>query len=179
MPRSVPVTPAQDDPVIGPVLEREVSWVVIDATGAQRLRWDAVSYVMSQSPLLWPIGLLARIYGAIGLGDPTYKLIGDSRKGFGAVTSRLLSPIAVDVRLGLPIKVGLAVIIAFCFLWNMAHLSPAAQSWTKVNPLNSVGYATGFTQKWTMFAPAPPTRDAFPVFAGGHMRVFPIMQLHL
>ena len=163
LPRSVTIAPAQDDPVIGEVLEREVSWVVVDASGAQRLRWDAVAYVMSQSIILRPVGWLARLYGLIGLGDPTYKLIGDSRKGFGALTSRMLTPTRSIPALSWPVRAGLGLIIAFCFLWNLQGLDGARRPLDAIPIAGDLGQKAGFTQRWQMFAPSPPTLDGFPV----------------
>lgn len=164
LPRSVAVTPAQDDPLIGEVLEREVSWVVIDQSGAQRLRWDAVAYVMSQSRILKPFGWLARLYGAIGLGDPTYKLIGNSRQGLGAFTSGMLTPVQTVPLLSWPAKILLGAAIAFCFLYNMQNLGGAVQPFGEGSPIKQVAQKAGFTQRWIMFAPTPPTNDGFPIF---------------
>lgn len=164
LPRSIPVTPAQDDPVIGEVLEREVSWVVIDATGAQRLHWDAVAYVMSQSLILKPFGWLARLYGAVGLGAPTYRLIGNSRKGLGAATSRLLTPTPTIPTLGAPTQVALWLVIAFCFVWNFQHLGGVFQPLPKDVLIATTAQKAGFTQRWQMFAPSPPIIDGFPIF---------------
>ena len=165
LPRTVPVQPAQDVPAIGEVLEREVSWVVIDADGRQRLRWDAVVYVMTRSRLLLPFGWIASIYGATGLGDPTYKLIGDNRRGFGAFTSRLLSLIDVMPHLNLPVKGFLVCVIAFCFVWNVSQLEQTPDIISEDSAIARVGFAGGMTQRWTMFAPSPPARDGYPVLA--------------
>ena len=43
------ISPAQDHAEIGPVLERENSWVVVDEQGTQRLRWEALVFVVKQS----------------------------------------------------------------------------------------------------------------------------------
>lgn len=178
LPRTVLVTPAQDDLMIGEVLEREVSWVVIDKTGVQRLRWDAVVYVTSQSLILRPLGWLAWLYGAIGLGDPTYKLIGNSRKGIGAFTSRMLTPVQAIPLLSWPTKTLLATVIAFCFLYNLQGLGGALQPFSETSSIKHAAQKAGFTQHWKMFAPTPPTHDGFPIFearndAGVRLDIFP------
>ena len=164
LPRNVSIAPAQDDAVIGEVLEREVSWVVIDANGGQRLRWDAVAYVMSQSRVLKPFGWLARLYGLIGFGDPTYKLIGDNRKGFGTLTSHALTQTQTIPQLSKPAQIGLGAIILFCFLWNVQGLGGTVQPFKELTQVKSVAQKSGFTQRWMMFAPSPPTLDGYPVF---------------
>ena len=165
LPRCVTVTPAQDDPKIGEVLERETSWVVIDHQGDQRLRWDAVVYVMSQSVVLRPFGWLVKAYGMIGLGDPTYKAIGDNRKGFGAIISRLLSTTKTIPQLNVPVQIGLGLVMIFCLFWNIQGLRGSFQPLSDLQQISRTAQSAGFTQRWTMFAPSPPTLDGFPVFA--------------
>ncbi|MEM7269337.1 MAG: HTTM domain-containing protein [Pseudomonadota bacterium] len=160
LPRSIQIEAAQDTPEIGEVLEREVSWVVIGHEGAQRLHWDAVAYVMMRSRLMRPFGLLSAIYGASGLGKPTYDLIGRNRMRLSVFTKGLKAP--KPYALGAPLKIVLGAVIAYSFLANLRH------HWTPAEAVAETGYeiadAMGFTQKWDMFAPLPPTRDGFPVW---------------
>ncbi|MGB0412527.1 MAG: HTTM domain-containing protein, partial [Pikeienuella sp.] len=167
LPRDTPLRPAQDHPEIGPLLERETSWVVVDHTGQRRLHWDAVAYVMRQSPLLLPIGWLATIYGLIGLGRPTYDLIGNSRGALGRISAVVLRPRTTLFTLSLPMKALAVCAILFCFGWNMR----AVVGWSVTSPLFpqpviEFGRAFGWTQHWNMFAPAPPPKDGYPVAIG-------------
>lgn len=155
----VPVRPAQDHPEIGPLLEREVSWVVVDATGRRRLHWDAVAYVTRQNPLLAPIGWLAWGFGAVGLGRPAYDLIGRRRKALGRVTRWLRPPRRLVPRVGPAVSVFLGVVIVFGLLWNLRpHVGDLIPG-----RIAAAASAAGLTQDWTMFAPAPPAEDGVPV----------------
>ncbi|MEX2517992.1 MAG: HTTM domain-containing protein [Paracoccaceae bacterium] len=166
LPRAVPIRPAQDDPRIGALLERENSWVVVDGSGRERLRWDAVAFVMRQSPLLRPLGWLAGLYGAVGLGRPTYRLIGNSRGALGRLTGALFRPRAVIFRPGRAVSSLLALVIALCFGWNMReHFKDAAESGPYGVAVQRAAGAFGFTQRWSMFAPYPATADGYPLIA--------------
>ena len=161
LPEGVSVRPAQEHPEYGPILEREVSWIVVAPDGARRLHWDAVVYVMSQSVLLKPFGWLAALYGAIGLGRPTYDLIGRSRARLGLAT-RLLTPASARPRpLGAPTAVFLCLVIAAVFFWNMRHVSPRVDEAFPA-ALEQSMFRIGLNQKWGMFAPTPPTDDGYP-----------------
>lgn len=167
LPRETPLRPAQDHPEIGPLLEREVSWVLVDHTGARRLHWDAVAYVMRQSVLLAPFGWAATVYGWIGLGAPTYRLIGDSRGVLGAVTNLLLRPRMTVFSLSTPARIIVIAAILFGFGWNMRHVVGwSASSAAFPAPVLETGRALGWTQYWNMFAPAPPPQDGYPVVIG-------------
>lgn len=167
LPRETPLRPAQDHPEIGPLLEREVSWVLVDHTGQRRLHWDAVAYVMRQSPVLAPLGWLATLYGWVGLGLPTYRLIGNSRGGLGRLTSALLKPRPTIVGLSIPAKILVIFAILFGLGWNMRNVI----GWPETrflfpSAVTEAGRALGWTQYWSMFAPAPPSRDGYPVVIG-------------
>jgi hypothetical protein len=167
LPRETPMRPAQDHPEIGPLLEREVSWVVVGHDGQRRLHWDAVAYVTRQSLLLAPLGWMATVYGWIGLGAATYRLIGDSRGILGRVSGVLLKPRATLFRLSLPSNALLIFAILFSFGWNMRNVIGWAETRPMFPPVvMETGRALGLTQYWSMFAPAPPTRDGYPVVIG-------------
>ena len=163
LPRSVPVVPAQDHPEIGPILESEVSWVLVTPDGERLLHWAALAYLMRQSPLLAPLGWLAALYGAVGLGKPTYDLIGRNRNLFGALT-RWLTPPRRHAPASPVLSGALCVVIAFCLFWNLQGLPPDRR---EAAPLPDVvvqaAKGAGLTQYWDMFAPSPPAADGFPI----------------
>lgn len=171
LPRAAPVRPAQDHPEWGPLLEREVSWVVVDGRGRPRLHWDAVAFVMRQSPLLRPLGWLAALWGATGLGRPTYDLIGRNRGPLGRLTAAL-RPVPLLPARSRAITALLVLVVVFCFAWNLReHFAWAARSGSGLaggaatavpDPLRRAAGALGFTQRWGMFAPYPEVRDGYP-----------------
>lgn len=162
LPRATPVRPAQDHAEYGPLLARETSWVVVDGAGRRLLHWDAVAFVMRQNPILRPLGWLAWLYGAAGLGRRTYDLIGDSRGGLGRVSRLLTPPARLVFAPSRALGAGLAVVIAAAFLWNLSHSLPAARA--LFPPGAEWAFrAIGQEQRWGMFAPSPPLRDGYPV----------------
>ncbi|MEM9061426.1 MAG: HTTM domain-containing protein [Pseudomonadota bacterium] len=162
LPISVPIRPAQDFGPIGEVLEREVSWVVIDHTGKQRLHWDAVAYVMCQSWCLLPLGWIAVAVGKIGVGKFLYDRIGANRRPLGRLTAWLTPETGIDARLGGVTRAGLCAVIAVCFIWNFDMMSGQTRvEVLKGSPLERPMAFLGLTQRWGMFAPFPATDEGY------------------
>ncbi|MFZ5609731.1 MAG: HTTM domain-containing protein [Pseudomonadota bacterium] len=55
------IRPAQDDPAAAALLARHDSWVVRAGDDRQRVKWEALVFVLKQSPLTWGLGALAGI----------------------------------------------------------------------------------------------------------------------
>jgi len=69
------ISAAQDDDYVGPILEKENSWVVIDQFGEEYLRWNALMLVISSgSRLRWLSAPLEKLGRS---GDRIYNWIGD------------------------------------------------------------------------------------------------------
>jgi len=73
------VLPAQSDPEILEIMERENSWVVVDRGGEQHLRWSALSVTLRQRAILRPIAFIMRWPGVAHLGDRVYRWIANNR----------------------------------------------------------------------------------------------------
>ena len=165
LPHDVFIGPAQDDPHIGELLERENSWVVLTPTGQKLLHWNALIFVTRQSLIMRPVWLLVVAIGAIGLGNALYNLIGRNRRSLGRVTSALLvfntgpnSPHAVT-------KLVLAVVMMLTFIWNVDenHSRRDRSEWLKA--LAPALSKMGLSQRWIMFAPNPPLTDGYAVIS--------------
>ena len=170
------ISAAQDDKTIGPVLERENSWVVIDEQGRQRLRWDALVYVVQSSPRFGWISRLLR--GCGGFGDRIYNWIGAQRYGFGRITAICLPWRNQYPRIGILGSICAGVIAALLFWQNISSI----KQW---NPIHGVdtGIAAGYRvpapeffapwyrglrldQHWAMFAPWPQKNDGWFITPG-------------
>ncbi len=167
LPRAAAVLPAQSIPEIGAILERETSWVVVDGKGNRYLHWQALVFVLRQSILARPLAWLVALYGSIGLGKPTYDLIGRNRKRFGAVTSRLLVERPNTFRTSRPVSAFLVLVVAACFLLNLRN--HVGEGWRSVVPpavVMNTTRALGLSQYWALFAPFPRKSDFWPVVEG-------------
>jgi len=76
------IIPAQTDPEIMAIMERENSWVVIDQDGNQLLRWRALSAVIRLRKPLRPIAALMMAPGIAWIGDRLYRWIANHRGSF-------------------------------------------------------------------------------------------------
>ncbi|SEG06273.1 Vitamin K-dependent gamma-carboxylase [Thalassococcus halodurans] len=163
LPHNVFIGPAQDDPVIGEILVREDSWVVVTPDGEHKLRWDALVYVTNQSILMRPFWLIAYLIKKIGIGALAYNAIGKNRRGFSKFTAFFLPFRKARLKNNILVNTGLCIVIALCFLWNLDQNKPRAErsdAWGVIKPAMS---RTGFTQRWNMFAPHPAFTDGYPI----------------
>ena len=164
LPHDVFIGPAQDDPEIGEILRRENSWVVVAPDGRRLLHWDALTFVVRQSPVMRPVWLVVAAIGAIGLGRALYDLIGRNRLSLGPVTAALLPFNAGPGRPHAVTRAALAVVIALCLAWNIdEHYRSTADRSAWSEALLPVFGKAGFSQRWTMFAPNPGVVDGYPV----------------
>lgn len=165
------ISAAQDSAQIGPILERENSWVVIDAKGQQRLRWSALIYVMSNGQRLTWLGALLEHFGQ--RGDRIYNWIGDHRQQFGRLTGVFMPWRENYPRTGITgslVVSGLAVLV---FWYNLASI----ERWDPVHGIDTglgVNYRVEpptkaapvydwlrLNQRWNMFAPWPQKNDGW------------------
>ena len=155
LPESTPIEPAQDDPDIGRILERENSWIVRDANGMYRTRWDAVAYIWRRSPLLWPLGCLFLPSFMHPVGDRLYGMIASNRGALGRLTAKLL-PLR-QMSLFHPYRTtqaALLVLLAGVLAWNVYNL-PSAQAVSKPQWFNAAFHFVPLFQRWSMYAPNP------------------------
>ncbi|MEC8716389.1 MAG: hypothetical protein VXX81_01035 [Pseudomonadota bacterium] len=164
--------PAQDDPELGPLLEREVSWIVVTEDGDRHLRWAALATVFASGQRLRWLAPLLR--ATTRPGDRIYHVIGEQRRLFGRGTALLLpwtpypSPTAPP---GLAALAFLAVVG-----WNITSVpalrtpeTPSALSEASLalrRQLEPVIQSLRLDQHWNMFAPYPSTVGGWYLFVG-------------
>lgn len=158
------ISPAQDDPFAGPLLELHNSWVVRRAGGPPTLKWDAVRLLVAASPLFSPA---ARILAAEPLrtaGDRLYVWIAANRGTLGILSARLLPWREVRTSPGRFGTAASAAALAFVCLQNVSTLPGSGIHLPET--LRSIRQAVGLYQFWTMFAPYPEATSAWPVIVG-------------
>jgi hypothetical protein len=165
------IAAAQDDKQIGPILERENSWVVVDEQGVQRLRWEALVFVVQASGRFSSVAKVMEKAGAGG--DRVYNWIGVHRYGFGTLTARWMPWRKTYPRIGILSSAFVAVLAAL-LLWQN---SSSIKVWNPVHGIDT-GVTKGYRipaprffdplyrslrleQYWSMFAPYPQKNDGW------------------
>jgi predicted DCC family thiol-disulfide oxidoreductase YuxK len=159
------IVPAQNDPVIGPLLEAENSWVVTDGAGGRALRWAGIVSVVRHSPWLGWLALPLGWRPIAALGERVYHTIADHRPTLSAATRRLLPWRERPVGPGVISSVLAGLLLCYVTAWNVSTLPQADWRW----PLLSVGQALRLDQIWNMFAPRPRRDDGWFVIPGEQM----------
>ncbi|WP_215617716.1 DCC1-like thiol-disulfide oxidoreductase family protein [Leptothoe kymatousa] len=86
LPRRIPLQIAQGDPVIHTAMETHNSWVIVDWQGQHHYKWHGIAYVVSLSPMLWPLAWVLRWSPLMAVGNRIYETIANNRRFAGNFT---------------------------------------------------------------------------------------------
>ncbi len=160
----IPIRPAQSDPKAAVLLAINNSWVVSDGADTDYLEWDAVRHLMSSSPLFRPLATLLSVSPLQILGNKFYQWVARNRSmlgRFGAVTL----PWRQSTANAGPVSNATAgLFLAFVIFQNLTTLPEFSVRMPA--ELKALGQTTGLYQNWTLFAPHPELKNAWPVILG-------------
>tara|TARA_B100001939_G_scaffold306632_2_gene286273 strand:- start:2200 stop:3978 length:1779 start_codon:yes stop_codon:yes gene_type:complete len=164
LPREITITPAQSVAEIYALMEQHNSWVVMDHKDTPHLRWDAVIFVLRQSPVFGVFGRLLSLKPLRLLGDRCYGLIARNRTTLGDLTTIWLPYRPIRLFLS-PLDQGIVLIfILMTFYVNLFHLKGLGLHMPEGIRLSLS--ATNMYQKWDMFAPRPLMTDGWVTIKG-------------
>lgn len=150
-----PIQTADKHPDIHALLQQHQSWVVVDKhTDTLYLKWEAVAFVLRQSPLTYPLGYLSNLDWFKPFFSDLYDRIGRHRSVLGLL-SRYLLP--YDNRLQHPaslwMKAVCMILIIVMIGVNFASVPVIAKNY----PGHFIQHIARFLQvyqKWDLFAPS-------------------------
>lgn len=146
------VGPAQANPETFKEMELHNSWVVIDHLNRRHLRFEALVYVLRQSPVLSPLGLLLSSSPLVKIGTTLYEFVANNRGYFASLAKPLRFR---PLQLKQPKLVALlcAFFLAYVLLDNLGSVK---RTHLKVpDRLAGIGQMLRIHQNWKMFAPSP------------------------
>jgi predicted DCC family thiol-disulfide oxidoreductase YuxK len=151
----VRATPAQDDPNIEAVMQRDDSWVVVRADGRRETRFDAAIALCEVSPIGRFGAPMLKLPPVRQLGTWLYQVVSNHRD----ITSRLIAqPRPMRWRAGMCTQLIAFAVIAYVLLWN---ISTVAGSVHQPRHFRGLAEMVRVTQKWSMFAPKPMLTDSW------------------
>ena len=165
------VLPAQSHPEVGPLLEREFSWVV-ETQGGRYLRSEALEMAVRHGGRVGSLAKPLRLLRAPG--DLVYGFVGRHRGGFGKFTALLMPWREQRPQPGKFAQAFTAIFLVIVLVWNISTI-PALQSplaGTSFEPaavqtrLGPVIRLFRLDQIWNMFAPRPAVNDGWFMMAG-------------
>ncbi|WP_421981590.1 HTTM domain-containing protein [Roseibium sp.] len=160
---ATPVRPAQDDAEIGPELEARNSWV-LTVGNDRHFKFDALSRLITISPVLFPLGTLLGLKVFRKPGDRIYDWVGRNRSSFSRVTAFALPWCDRPPRFGAVTQMLAAAAFVFVTVQNISTVP--ASGLTLPAQFIGVRQALGLYQNWTMFAPYPEMTSPWPVIEG-------------
>ena len=169
------IVPAQRDPRINAILDREFSWVVVNQKEETHIKWFAMVEVFAQSPVFFWLAPLLRLMD--GLGTDLYEWVAENRGAFGRVFARWLPwekapPYPGRASAGMALFFALFVLflnITTVPSWRLGFQTEAEGPGFRLKmPSSWVPMKRMFRldQKWNMFAPYPKLSDSWIVIPG-------------
>lgn len=157
----VEIVAAQDSPMLELEMRRHRSWIVTEPDGKHWYGWQALTELISYSPLFARLAPLMRYRWVAIAGEDLYRDVEKYRDIFNRCTEwirprklRVRTPMVASV-------VGLALIVSVIY-WNLSSVFPV-----RVRPWHDATMMTlDLDQRWDMFAPNPLTYDGWYVIAG-------------
>ena len=167
------IKPAQDDPEVGALLEREFSWV-LEVEGQRYLRWQAVvECIRRGGRFRWVsvgLGWLSPV------GSVIYNWIGHNRARFGVLTGVFMPWRETPPRPGRVRQTIAAALAGVVIIWNVGSMPTSAKAAlgdTATGVVDSVRsqltpviQLARMDQYWNMFAPYPQKNDGWFLMVG-------------
>ncbi|MEO0352362.1 MAG: DCC1-like thiol-disulfide oxidoreductase family protein [Cyanobacteria bacterium P01_A01_bin.15] len=181
LPRRVPLQTAQSDSMIQTAMETHNSWVIVDWQGRHHYKWQGIAYVVSLSPVFWPLAKVLRWSPLMALGTRLYETIANNRRTAGRFTKPFQYQ-SFTVRSMGALSLVTLLLLLLISLWNlrsitshyafvdsqqpvMGLLRRVTNSRT-VQRLSLLGQAARLDQSWSIFSPGPPKDDGWYVGIG-------------
>ncbi len=164
LPGHAKIKPAQHDPVIAQILERENSWVVTDTDGRPHIHWDAMRLLFRQRIGWRPVYWLLSIPPLPWIGHKVYRAIAENRDSasrFSAYWLPWRKQTFSPTVLGSLFALYWFYIVTAYNIWEMPGLRGQMPAHVE-HPAR----VARINQRWDMFAPYPLTTSSYPVVTG-------------
>lgn len=141
------------------IMERENSWVIIDANGNARVGFSGFITILTYSPWAWIFTPIFSVWPIKKLGEKIYRLVANNRKKV-CIPEPLEKKLPVRLKQSKTIFIGMS--IACILVWNAISLTDRPIP----EPFYTFGRITRLDQAFNMFAPYPPFEDGWYVMPG-------------
>jgi len=168
---STQVIPSHRDEKINKMMDKENSWIVKDYRGKIRLKFDGLMYVLSMSPIIFPIKYLGKWKDFNNFGDRAYSFVANRRPFFSRVTDFLrFRPINPGTPWPIVLHTISVLVIFYCLMWNITsfdrwHPEEEKDNLTVPQSIFWIGPTLQINQYWGLFAPFPMKEDGWLVIS--------------
>lgn len=158
----IQLVPAQSDAQSLARIKQLNSWIVIDCTGAEHIKFHALIYLLKVSPLgliMYPIAILIK-----GVGTKVYEIVTKNHRN-KSWTMPFLKLRPIYLCDPLPRRFLISGFLILSLVCNISYLRIQGL-WSGINLPHYLNWAinvTGLRQSWTMFAVIPPNNGWFVV----------------
>ena len=165
------VIPADSNPKINKILEKENSWVVEDYKGNYYFKFDALMYCFSMSPILSPMKILIKWKDFMKFGNGAYSVVANNRPFLSKATDFMkFKPINPGTPWPLVLNSIALLSLLYGFYWNIASLDRWAEEENKDDitipqSIFWIGPTFQINQYWGLFSPSPMKDDGWLVLS--------------
>lgn len=146
------------------LLRQHNSWVVYGHEGRIYLKWEAVAYVMKQSPMFWIFGYLTDLSFMKAPMESVYNLIGDHRNFLGKGSRFFLNPLP-EIYPEKIAQIVCLILIMIAFTLTTFAL-PGFRDHAPTKYLQKAATQASIVQWWDIFAPEVASEQySFTVYA--------------
>ncbi|MGY6530733.1 MAG: HTTM domain-containing protein [Cyanobacterium sp.] len=180
-----PLLKAQEEDNIFRAMEEHNSWVVVDWQGNYHYKWEALTYVISLSPVFAFLAYPLKLTWVMNWGNKLYETIANNRQVAGKFTAPLkFRPL--NVKPSLTMNIIALILLLLTLIWNATMFFEQTifrrpegankedfysagynlltrRTFNRIRPLGKI---TRLDQYWTIFAPSPPLDDGWHVIEG-------------
>ena len=156
------IAPAQEQPAVFDLMERDNTWVVRDYRGQQYTEWKAVVYLIQLSPIFWPLAVFLNGPPFLSVGTKLYRIIARNRGKLSQLTNFMLPYQQRDLQLSPVLECMVGGLAMYMVFINVVALP----SFPISDPFMVVQKTLGLSQPWGMFAPHPRKWDGWYVISG-------------
>jgi len=157
IPRTL-TAPTNTDPEILNTMEQENSWVVRDHENNIHLKFEALSYVLSQSPILFPLGWILGRKIFISVGNRFYDSVASHRPQLSDLLS-IFPWKSNPIKHRSFLEICAALLIGWVAIYNISAYDKI--QWKIPTSIEWLAPATGTFQNWRLFAPYPNKEDGW------------------
>ncbi|MBI1859072.1 MAG: HTTM domain-containing protein [Candidatus Melainabacteria bacterium] len=144
----VVLTTTQSDKAIYEDMQKHNSWVVVDYKGNKHFKFDALVYVLSVSPLIYPLTFILKWTPIKLLGKFLYEMVAANRK----LASYFTKPFSFHLLKFKPLFVTNLLAVFFTVYILLLNIESLPFAQFKIPQYGKwIGYIVNVNQKWSMF----------------------------
>lgn len=155
--------PAQSDPALLQEVQKQNSWIVIDAVGNRFYRFEALLAVLRLRPIWDYLRMLSSFPRCNRWGEACYRWVAERRVPASRLTAWMEGE-KPQLNLSACSQAMAVFFLIYITLWNLRGVYPETYDQLLPKQWDGIAWSTRINQNWAMFR-SPPQKDGWYVIA--------------